>query len=115
VERLILLGVAQGSVVFIIFTFNLVALFFFLPMIIVVVVVLRQLLSFVRVFSCRYHDHNLNGVLPPEERIEGSRATTLAEVVHLWVPNVRWADIQCSSRMYDEDKPSKIWKQERIR
>jgi hypothetical protein len=45
-ERLILLGVAQGSVVFIIFTFCLVALFFFflvvffLPMIIVVLIIL---------------------------------------------------------------------------
>jgi hypothetical protein len=47
VEHLVLLGVAQGSVVFIIFAFSLVALFFFflivffLPMIIAVVVVLR--------------------------------------------------------------------------
>jgi hypothetical protein len=47
VECLVLLGVAQGSVVFIIFAFNLVALFFFflvvffLLMIIIVVVVLR--------------------------------------------------------------------------
>jgi hypothetical protein len=51
-EQLILLGVTQGSVVFIMFAFSLVALFFFLlvvfflPMIVVVVVVLRQLLSF---------------------------------------------------------------------
>jgi hypothetical protein len=46
-ERLVLLGVAPRSVVFIIFAFNLVALFFFflviffLPMIVIVVVVLR--------------------------------------------------------------------------
>jgi hypothetical protein len=45
-ERLVLLGVAPRSVVFIIFTFSLVALFFFLivfflPMIVIVVVVLR--------------------------------------------------------------------------
>jgi hypothetical protein len=69
-ERLILLSVAQGSVVFIIFAFNLVALFFFflivffLPMIIVVIVVLRKLLSFLCVFSYRYCDHNLKGVPP---------------------------------------------------
>jgi hypothetical protein len=68
VEHLILLGVAQRSVVFIIFAFNLVALFFFFLvlflMVIIVVVILRQLLSFLRVFSCRYHDHNIEGVLP---------------------------------------------------
>jgi uncharacterized membrane protein len=70
VEHLILLGVAQRSVVFIIFTFNVVALFFFfflilfLLMVIVVVVILRQLFSFLCVFSCRYRDHNLEGVLP---------------------------------------------------
>jgi hypothetical protein len=60
-EHLVLLGVAPKSVVFIIFTFSLIALFFFLIvfflMIVVVVVVLRQLLSFLRVFCCRYHDH----------------------------------------------------------
>jgi hypothetical protein len=66
-EHLVLLGVAPKSVVFIIFTFSLVALFFFFffffflivffLMIVVVVVVLRQLLSFLRVFCCRYHDH----------------------------------------------------------
>jgi hypothetical protein len=40
-EHLVLLGIAQGNVVFIIFTISLVALFFFfLPMIIVVVIVL---------------------------------------------------------------------------
>jgi hypothetical protein len=33
-------------------------------MIIVVVVVLWQQLSFLRVFSHRYHDHDLEGVLP---------------------------------------------------
>jgi hypothetical protein len=70
VERLVLLGVAQRSIVFIIFTFSLVALFFFflfvffLLMVINVLVVLWQLLSFLRVFSCRYRDHNLEGVLP---------------------------------------------------
>jgi hypothetical protein len=60
VERLILLDVAQQSVVFIIFSFSLVALLsFFLLM----VIVLRQLLSFLCVFSCQYRDHNLEGVL----------------------------------------------------
>jgi hypothetical protein len=76
-ERLILLGVTQGSVVFIIFAFSLVALVFFLLvvffllMVIVVVVVLRQLLSFLCVFSCRYHDHNLEGVHPLRNVLRG--------------------------------------------
>jgi hypothetical protein len=71
-ERLIFLGVAQGSVVFIIFAFSLVALFsFFLLMVIVVVVVLRQLLSLLCVFSCRYCDHNLEGVLPLRDLLKG--------------------------------------------
>jgi hypothetical protein len=64
-EHLILLGVAQGSAVLIIFAFSLVALFsFFLLMVILMVIVLRQLLSFLCVFSYRYHNHNLEGVLP---------------------------------------------------
>jgi hypothetical protein len=68
--RLVLLDIAQRSVVFIIFTFNLVAIFFFfvvfffLLMIIIVVIILQQLLSFLRVFSHRYRDHSLEGVLP---------------------------------------------------
>jgi hypothetical protein len=69
-ERLVFLDVTQRSVVFIIFAFNLIALFFFfflidlfLPMIVVVVIIPRQLLNFLRVFSCRYRDHNLKGVL----------------------------------------------------
>jgi hypothetical protein len=68
--HLILLGVALRSVVFIVFTFSLVALFFFLlvvfflPMIIIVVVTLQQLLSFLHVFSHQYRDHNLEGVPP---------------------------------------------------
>jgi hypothetical protein len=71
-ERLILLGVAQGSVVFIIFAFSLVALFsFFLLMVVVVVVVLWRLLSFLCVFSCRYHDHNLERVLPLRNVLRG--------------------------------------------
>jgi hypothetical protein len=36
-------------------------------------------------------------------------------VVHPWVPTVQWADVQCSSGLYDEDEPSKFWKHERIR
>jgi hypothetical protein len=73
VERLILLGVAPRSVVFIIFTFNLVALFFFflivffLPMIVIVVVVLQQLWLYyrcsLRFLSLRCHDHNLEWFL----------------------------------------------------
>jgi hypothetical protein len=72
-ERLILLGIAPRSVVFIIFAFILVALFFFfliiffLPMIIVLVIVLRQLWLFyrcsLRFLSLRYHDHNLEWFL----------------------------------------------------
>jgi hypothetical protein len=77
VEHIVLLSVAQRSVVFIIFAFNLIALFFFflilfLLMVIIVVVALWQLLSFLCVFSCRYQDHNLEGVLPYQERTEGS-------------------------------------------
>jgi hypothetical protein len=72
IERLILLGVAQRSVVAIIFAFSLVTLFFFLvvfffPMIVVVVVVLRQLWLFcrcsLRFLSLRCHDHNLEWFL----------------------------------------------------
>jgi hypothetical protein len=73
VERLILLGVAPRSVVFIIFTFSLVALLFFflivffLPMIVIVVVVLRQLWLFyrcsLRFLSLRCHNNNLEWFL----------------------------------------------------
>jgi uncharacterized membrane protein len=73
VERLILLGVAPRSVVFIIFAFSLIALFFFLlivfflPMIVIVVVVLLQLWLFyrcsLRFLSLRCHDHNLEWLL----------------------------------------------------
>jgi hypothetical protein len=59
-DRIVLLGFTQGSVVFIIFAFSLVVLFsFLLLMVIVKVVILRQLLSFLCVFSCWYRDHNL--------------------------------------------------------
>jgi hypothetical protein len=64
VERLILLGIAPWSVVFIIFTFSLVALFFSLLIVffllLVMVVVLWHRLSFLRVFPCRHCDHNLD-------------------------------------------------------
>jgi hypothetical protein len=73
VERLVLLGVAPRSVVFIIFAFSLVALFFFLlivfllPMIIIVVIVLQQLWLFyrcsLRFLSLMCHDHNLEWFL----------------------------------------------------
>jgi hypothetical protein len=63
VEHLVLLSVAPRSIFFIIFTFNLIALFFFLLIVffllLVMVVVLRHRLSFLRVFPCRYCDHNL--------------------------------------------------------
>jgi hypothetical protein len=78
-ECLVLLGVPKGSIVFNIFTFNLVALFFiflvvfFLLTVVVVVVFLRQLLSFLCVFSYRYRDHNLEGVLPLRNILKGVR------------------------------------------
>jgi hypothetical protein len=63
-ERLVLLGVAPRSVVFIIYTFSLVALFFFLLIVfflsLVMVMVLRHRLSFLRVFPCWHCDHNLD-------------------------------------------------------
>jgi hypothetical protein len=77
--HLLLLSIAQRSVVLIIFTFsiisffffNLVVFFFFLMIIVIVVVVvvaivLRQQLSFfrrfLRFFSHQYHDNNLKGI-----------------------------------------------------
>jgi hypothetical protein len=42
---------------------------------------------------------------PPEARTEGSRTASLAEVVHPWAPTVQWADVHCSSGLYDEDEP----------
>jgi hypothetical protein len=74
VEHLVLLGVAPRSVVFIFFAFILVALFFFFIvffLLLVMVVILWHLLSFVRVFSCRYRDHNLKGVLHPRNILRG--------------------------------------------
>jgi hypothetical protein len=66
-ECLVLLGVAPRSVVFIFFAFSLVATFFFFLIVffllLVMVVVLRHLLSFLRVFPCRYYDHNLEWIL----------------------------------------------------
>jgi hypothetical protein len=113
VEHLVLLGVAPRSVVFIFFTFSLVALFFFLLIVfflpLVMVIVLWHLLSFLRVFPNRYCDHNLEGVLP-EERAKGSRATALAGVAHSLVLPNQWADVQCSSGLCGEYEPSKIWK-----
>jgi hypothetical protein len=64
VVDLLLFGITRGSVVLIIFVFiffSLMVIFFFL-MIIVVVVVLRELLSFLSVFSYWYHDHDLKGI-----------------------------------------------------
>jgi hypothetical protein len=60
--HLLLLGITQGSVVLIIFVFILVP-FFFILMVVVMVVILWQLLSFLRVFSHRYCDHDLKGIL----------------------------------------------------
>jgi hypothetical protein len=75
VECLILLGVSPRSIVFIFFAFSLVALFFFLLVVffllLVMVVILRQLLCFLRVFSCRYCDHNLKRVLPLRNVLRG--------------------------------------------
>jgi hypothetical protein len=61
--HLLLLRITQGSVVFIIFAFSLIAFFFSILMVIVVVVALRQLLSFLCVFSHRYHGHDLERIL----------------------------------------------------
>jgi hypothetical protein len=67
VEYLVLLSVAPRSVVFIFFAFSLVATFFFflivLFLLLVMVVVLQHRLSFLRVFPCRYWDHNLEWFL----------------------------------------------------
>jgi hypothetical protein len=67
-ERLVLLDVAPRSVVFIFFTFSLVALFFFFLIVffllLVMVVVLWHMLGLLCVFPCRYCDHNLEGILP---------------------------------------------------
>jgi hypothetical protein len=75
VERLVLLGVAPRSVVFIFFAFGLVALFFFFLIVfflsLIMVIVLRHLLSFLHVFPCRYCEHNLEGVLPPNNVLTG--------------------------------------------
>jgi hypothetical protein len=71
IVHLLLLGIAQRSVVLIIFIF-IVAFFFFILdvfffflmiVIVVVVVILRQLLKFLSVFSCWYRDHDLEGIL----------------------------------------------------
>jgi hypothetical protein len=66
-EYLVLLGVAPRSVVFIFFTFSLVATFFFFFIVffflLVMVMVLRHRLSFLRVFPSRYCDHNLKWIL----------------------------------------------------
>jgi hypothetical protein len=77
--HLLLLRVVQRSVVLIIFYFSLLVFFFLLVIVIVVVVIvlivmvvtvaiiLRQLWSFyhcfLSVFSCRYHDHDLERIL----------------------------------------------------
>jgi hypothetical protein len=42
------------------------------------------------------------------ECTEGSRVVALAEVIHPWAPIIQWADVQCSSGLYEEDEPSKI-------
>jgi hypothetical protein len=66
-EYLVLLGVAPRSVVFIFFTFSLVATFFFFLIVffllLVMVMVLRHRLSFLRVFPSRHCDHNLKWIL----------------------------------------------------
>jgi hypothetical protein len=67
VERLVLLSIAPRSVVFIFFTFSLVATFFFFLIVffllLVMVEVLWHRLSFLRVFPCRYCDHILEWFL----------------------------------------------------
>jgi hypothetical protein len=75
VQRLILLGVAPRSVVFIFFAFSLVVLFFLFLIVffllLVMVVILRHMLGFLRVFPYRYCDHNLKGVLPLRNVLRG--------------------------------------------
>jgi hypothetical protein len=70
VECLVLLGVSPRSVVFIFFAFSLVAFFFFF-LLLVMVIILRHMLSFLRVFPCRYYDHNLEGVVPLSNVLRG--------------------------------------------
>jgi hypothetical protein len=69
VEHLIIPIIAPRSVVFIIFTFSLGALFFILLIVfflsLVMVVVLRHRLSFLRVFPFRHYDHNLDRFILP--------------------------------------------------
>jgi hypothetical protein len=74
VERLVLLGIAPRSVVFIFFAFSLVALFFFFIVffpLLVMVVILWHMLSFLCVFPNRYCDQNLEGVLPLSNVLRG--------------------------------------------
>jgi hypothetical protein len=72
--HLVLFRITQGSVILVIFIFSLIAFFFSLIFVIIVIVVvfvvaivLRQLLSFFRcflsIFSRKYHDHDLKGIL----------------------------------------------------
>jgi hypothetical protein len=114
--HLLLLRVAQRSVVLIIFIFSIVAffflnliVFFLLLMIVVIVVVvdvvivmvidvaivLRQLLSFFRcflsIFSRRYHDHDLKGILHLRNVLR--RVVAPVEVAHLLVPSNQRADV----------------------
>jgi hypothetical protein len=67
VECLILLDVAPRSVVFIFFTFSLVATFFFFLIVffLLLVMVPQHWLSFLRVFPYRYCDHNLERFILP--------------------------------------------------
>jgi hypothetical protein len=62
-----LFDITQRSVIFIIFTFSLVAFFFFFLIVffflMIIVVVMQQLLSFTSVFSYWYRDHYLEGIL----------------------------------------------------
>jgi hypothetical protein len=114
VERLIFLGVAPRSVVFIIFAFSLVALFFFLLIVfflsLVMVggataaVALLPVLPEVLVSQVPRPQSRM--VPPPEE----SHVAAPTEVAHSLVLVVQWADVQCSSGLCGKYEPSKIWK-----
>jgi uncharacterized membrane protein YhaH (DUF805 family) len=64
VVHLLLLGITRESVVFTIFTFSLISFFFIIILVVIIIVIVPwQLLSFLGVFSHRYHDHDLKGIL----------------------------------------------------
>jgi uncharacterized membrane protein YhaH (DUF805 family) len=64
VVHLLLLIIAQRSVVFVIFIFSLIVFFFIILMaIVLVVIILSRMFRFLSVISRRYRDQDLNGIL----------------------------------------------------